>query len=45
MATAVAASPERAVGRRSLVVYVPAILRPFINVAVDLIEAPWIGLK
>src|ERR1700730_2718446 len=45
MPAAIAAHPGRSIGRRAIVVVVPAILDPVIDVAVNLIEAPGIGSK
>jgi hypothetical protein len=43
--TAVSGYPDRTIGRRSRVVVVPAILHPVVDVAMHLVEAPWIGLE
>jgi hypothetical protein len=41
----VSGCPCRAVRGRSSVILMPTILCPFIHIALDLIEAPWIRLK
>src|SRR5262245_8522312 len=41
----VTARPRRTVGGRTVVVSVPAVLDPLLDIAVDLEQAPWIGLE
>ncbi len=43
--TAVACYPRRAIRRRSIVVAMPAILHPFINIAEHVVEAKFVGSK